>query len=656
MKPALVLILVLAAIGALFFTLSRKSDKPQPVELPPISSPETPTDPKTATNLTQPVKAVDRTVQNTKPVTPGAVGQANPIHFDNKVTGLIKNDKNEPISGAEVTLTKFQTGELMFLNDPRPDPLSEPRVLSDSDGRYTFLGIEPRTTYGIIVTHPNYAQARENSMPIGESGTVEQAPIILTSGGTLSGYVSDEAGNRITDATLHLDGENYLQIGDAPPDRLTTTTNKEGWYAFANVPSGPRTVGVSAPGYGKIQVGGFVFNKQEMYARDFTLKISEMISGRVIGSNNEPVPDANVIAVAVSHAQQSGPMQVKTNAKGEFLMENLVPGDYNVIANCAGWRMVQGRNNTRIKSNTANVVIEMMKEASVCGVVIDGGTGAPVTNFAVRLRFWYGEGNPTAAHSAELMQVTNDKGEFCIQSSGPSDYVVEASAPGFAPSLSPNFTVQLGQPVNGIVVKLGRGGSITGRVVDPDGKPVARARVMTQDNTWTDDEFTRAIGPQFPTNATTVEVRTDDAGRFVCSGLNPEIYQLVITADGFTPFNRTGLRVTEGGVMQAGDLKMLRGGSVRGTLFDASGKPVSGGTIRLRAIDGIQYVNMATKTGGDGKFVLSNAPAGRYQLSGMRANRAAGNPFEELIDSNGSQMNVIVAEGDVTTQDLRLQD
>jgi hypothetical protein len=101
---------------------------------------------------------------------------------------------------------------------------------------------------------------------------------------------------------------------------------------------------------------------------------------------------------------------------------------------------------------------------------------------------------------------------------------------------------------------------------------------------------------------------------------------------------------------------MLRGGTVRGTLFDAAGKPVAGGTIRLRAIDGVTYVNMATKTGADGKFTLSNCPAGRFQLSGIKTSGSGANPFEELMDANGSQMNVIVAEGDTTTQDLRLQE
>ncbi|MDZ4775144.1 MAG: carboxypeptidase-like regulatory domain-containing protein [Planctomycetota bacterium] len=654
MKPLLVLVIVIAAIGALLFAVMNLggNGKVKPIDTPPIVQSTTADPVKGTQTLTESARP-ERIVETPKVKPADGLPQGSQLQFDNKLTGVVLNAKNEPVGGAEIVLTT----ESPFANDPRPDEANEPRTRTGDDGRYSFLGVRPAANYILRVSHPQYAQKRETGMPIAESGPVEQPPIVLTAGGSLSGFINDESGNHLADATLHLDGENYLTLNaDVPPDRLTTTTNKEGWYSFVNVPGGQRTVSVAAPGYGKIQVGGFAFAKDEQYTRDFVLKLAEMISGRVMGPNNEPVVDGTVVGVAVSHTQQSGMVTTKTDAKGEFLLENLVPGDYNIIANAKGWRMVQGRNNTRVKTNTSNLVIEMMKEASISGIVIDGASGAPVTNFGVRLRFFYGVDQPTSATSAEFMPITNDKGEFTIDTPGPSDYVVEATAPGFAPSHSTNLSITPGKSFTNVVVKLGRGGSIQGRVVDTDGKPVARARIVTQDNTWVDDEFTKALGMQFPTNSTTVEVRSDDAGRFTLTGLKPELYQLVITATGFTTFSQNNFRVSEAGVTQVGDLKLLRGGTVRGTLFDASGKPISGGTIRLRAIEGVVYVNMSTKTGADGKFALQNCPAGRFQLTGIRVSGSSGNPFEEMMDAGGSQMNVIVAEGDTTTQDLRLQE
>jgi hypothetical protein len=300
------------------------------------------------------------------------------------------------------------------------------------------------------------------------------------------------------------------------------------------------------------------------------------------------------------------------------------------------------------------LIIEMRKKAMVCGTVLDGTTGQPVTSFSVRLRLWQGEGTPTQKVTEEVTPVDNAQGEFCIDDVSPSDYVVEAQAPGFAPSFSSNFTVTESQELKGIVVKLGRGGAITGRVVDPDGKPIARARVVTHENDWTDDELTRAFGWDYPTNATMVDVRTDDAGKFTCSGLTPETYQLVVTANGYTQLSRKDLRVGESGAVDAGDIKLAHGGTVRGTFYDAAGKPLVGGTVNLRVSEGEVPANYTTRTTEGGKFYFGNVMPGRYQLSGMRSSGVSANPFEEMNDATTSQQKLIVAEGDTNTVDLRL--
>lgn len=652
MRPLVILLVVLAAIGALLFAVLNLGHGPAPAPVDAPIKTEQPVKPPP----TEPLTAKDPTARTAPTPVPNTVANGGPsdMQFDNRITGLVKNTLGAVVVGAEVTLSTYGTEDMFFINDPRPDPAKEPKARTDSDGRYTFLGIEPRAKYALIVTHPQYAMKKELSMPIGESGVIEQAPIILAAGATLSGYVKDEAGNLIPDATLNLDGEEWLGFVDPAPDRLTTHTNNEGWFSFVNIAPGRRSVGIAAPGYGKIQVGGMAFQKEEQYSRDFTLKIAAMICGRVVTEGDKGVPNATVIAIAVSNTQQTGRDQVLTNDKGEFCFEKLVPGDYNLIASAKGWRSLPGRNN-RVSSNTSNLIIEMMKEGSVCGTVIDGASGQPVGNFTVRMRFSYGEQQATAPVSEEVLPVVNAKGEFCIEGVAPSDYVVEASAPGYSPSFSSTFTVLLGKSVKDIVVKLNRGGSITGRILDNEGKPIARARVVTHDNTWTDDLFTQAIGISMPTNATTVEARTDDAGRFTCTGLTPETYQIVITANGFAGTSRNNLRVGDAGVAQAGDIKLGRGGMLKGTLFDEAGAPISGGTITLKSTDGVMPQEQTTKSGADGKFVFSNRHPGRYLLSGMRAAGGQMNPFEQLAQSSASQVNVVVGEGEVTTQDLRLQ-
>jgi protocatechuate 3,4-dioxygenase beta subunit len=657
-RPLLVLLIVLAAIVALVFAVLNlgggdKSDttaiKPVPVEGSTNGGPAVPPD------LAPTDK--NRSTQPTKPdPTRASLSGAGNIQFDNRLTGLVKNTLGQPVAEAEVTLSTMWTEVIQFQNDIH-DRTNEPRARTDAEGRYSFPGVEPRHRYSLIVTHPEYAMKVEQTTPVGETGALEQPPIILSPGASLSGYVNDDAGNLIPDATLHLDGEDYAGMTEVPPDRITTTTDKSGYYSFTNVAPGRRTVSISAAGYGSFRSssGQLVFEKQERLERNFTLKVAQMICGRVIGPGSDGVPDALVLAIGVSSTQQTPRSQVKTNAQGEFCFEDLAPGEYNVIASAKGWRMRPQQNRTRIGTNSSNVVIEMQKEGMVCGTVIDGATGAPVADFQVRLRIFSGEGSPTSPVSEELTAVTNPAGEYCIDGVGPTSYVVEARAQGFAPSFSPSFTMTQSQRIDGIVVKLGRGGTITGRVVDAEGKPIARARVVTHENDWVDDELTAAFGFDYPNDATMVDVRTDDSGRFTCGGLTPETYQVVVTANNFTAATRRDLRVTESGTVQAGDIKLSKGGTVKGILFDSAGKPVVGGTINLRVTDGDVPGNYSTRTTDGGKFVFSNVMPGRYQLSGMRAGGGEANPFEDLNDANGSQVKIIVAENDVTTQNLTLK-
>lgn len=654
MRPLLVLLLVLGAIGALLFavfSLDSGKSKPAPVN---VTSTETPTQgPTTPTELAG-TKKTTRETPTTKPDTrvPNG-GLANPkIQYDNKLKGSVKNTLDQPVAGAEVMLTSFGTAEITFLNDPLPDFTKAPRVRTDAEGHFTFLGIDPANRYSLVVTHPQYARKTELTSPVGETGEVELAPIILSAGATLAGYVKNEAGDTIPNAQLFLESEEYAGIGVAAPDRMTATTNAEGFYSFINVSRGRRALTVSAKGFGTLQINGIAFEKEETVGRDVTLKVSEMIAGLVVGPGNVGIPKATVIAIGVSNTQQSAQVRIETNDKGEFLFESLAPGPYNVIASAKGFRAAP-RNN-RVDTGSANLVIEMFKEATVCGRVVDGQGGAPVANFSVRLRFWYGSESPTQPASQEVTAVSNPQGEFCIEGVPPSDYVVEAIAEGYAPSYSGNFSVTQSKVVNGIIVKLEHGGSLTGRIVDAEGKPVARARVVTHDNEWVDDALTQVIGGDYASNATTVEVRTGEDGRFTCTSLRPDTYQIVVTAPGFTQLSRRDLRVAEGATVQVGDLKLGRGGSVRGTLFDAAGKPLAGGTINLRIADGDQPVNYSTKTGGDGKFEFKNCIPGRYKLNGMRGGNADSNPFEQLGDANSSETSIIVADNDVTTQDVRL--
>jgi hypothetical protein len=656
MRPILVLALVVAAIAALLFgvfSLVKDTPAPPPVTqttAKPVDTKREPPPPaeleskRTTPPLTKP--ADDRTA-----VVQGA--QAN--IFSNSLIGQVKNGQGTALKDVEVTLSTIPgPGELFFGAEDMERTAADLTVRTNTEGRFAFKNIAPRAHYTLIAKHPDYARKEVQSVTIGQEGEFEEPPIVLSAGATLTGHVHDEQNNVIPDATLFLEGTQYQASGIAGPDRMTAKTNNEGLFTFANVQRGQRTLTVAASGYGRLNVNGLNFEKDETVTRDVVLRTAEMIIGRVVGPNNQGLGGVAVTAVGFNAAINTARAQVNSNDQGEFTFEDLSPGDYNIIANAKGFRLDKPQ---RAHTNGDRVLLEMLKEASVCGSVVDGTTNAVVPVFSIRLRLHYGDGQPSAPNDPNLQPVENPKGEFCVEGVGQAQYVVEAQAPGYAPSLSSSFTVMQGKNVSGIIVRMTKGGSMSGRIVDPDGKPIARARITTHDNDWTDDEFTRSLGFGMPTATTSVDVRTGPDGKFLIPNLGAATYQIIVEAQGFTNHIQHDIVVTDAGDQQLGDLKLMRGGSLRGTVYDLAGKPLPGGRVSLRpAPNSGLMVWYDVKSGADGKFFFANVQPGNYQLSGSRASSAEGNPLEVFQDVRKSMKLVTIADNETKVLDLSLSD
>lgn len=653
MRPFLVLLLVLAALAALLFAVLsflKEAPPPQVDPVPTITQNPEPT----GSDSTPPLEGVPRDPDD-RSITPidseesrtSATSNGQSYQYENSLTGIVTNPEGRTLAGCEVAISTYV--ELIFVGDPI-DTSQDRATRTDAQGRFTFTNVEPRDKYKLTVKHKDYKFTELESIPVGEKGAFEEPPIMLTNGATLQGYVKDRAGNNVDAATLVLDGLVYQGASYAPPDRMVANTDIRGWYTFANVPPGQRTLSVTASGYGMATLNSLVFTKDEVVPRDFTLDIGEMIRGRVV-CQGQGIPGATVQAFSLANTSAISRGQTTTDATGEFTLENLAPGEYNLLAGARGYRS-EG-NVTRQRTGSDNVIIEVSKEADVCGRVIENASGAPVTSFTCRLRTHNGPGIATSL--TEFSGSFNDpRGEFCLGGIPAGSYVIEASAPGFAPTFSAPVIVNRGQAPSGNVVRLTKGGSISGRIVDASGKPVARARITTHDKDWSDDSFSQMLGSAFPSNVTQVDVRCGEDGRFSLRGMTPEIYQMNIRAPGFTRWVRTDILVAEGEDSNLGDIRLATGGTIRGTLFDAAGRPLVGGSIQVVCDDGREGVGYSTKSGSDGKFLIMNVSPGQYQISASRMTGPEGTPFDRFLDAKNSRKSLTVSDGSTSVVDLAL--
>jgi len=657
MRPILVLLLVIIAIAALVFgvfSLLGEGQDPVVTVDPGVevsADPITP-DPSnlagnaTPTNRTKPPRVVDN----------GRTEVRTSADYGNVLRGTVQTPEGQPLEGAEVTLTGHATDQIVFVNDP-VDRSKDRVARTDAEGLYVFQDVPPRDRYKLIARHADYAESSMMSNRIDEVGEFVEPPLRMQYGAQLSGYVSDTAGNSVPDAELHLDGMFVLADGETA-ERRTTRSDAEGFYTFKNVPQGNehRTLSAESVGYASQQRQGLIFRPdQDTMTIDFTLQPALMLAGRVIGPGNEGLARVKVVAVGTQHTQRGARSITRTNERGEFLFEDLAPGQYMLQARKKGYRY---RSVPRVEAGEANVIIEMLEEGKVSGRVVDASTNDPIENFSARLRFYYQEDVPTAPSEIEDT-FSNAKGEYILTGVKAGKYVVEGRADGYSPSFSLPFSVTQSQDIAGIEVRMTKGGTLTGRVVDGRGDPIAGARVRTEDNEYIDDLFQRALGNAFPTNATTRETRTDKEGRFQLIHLHPSNYQIIVNAVGFTEKSLKEITVVEGGENDLGSLALISGGTLKGTLYDSAGNPVVSGMVQLEPTfveEGLPYRRYETKSGADGKFRIANITPGQYRMSATSSANNSANPFVNMLEAKNSEVSVTIGDTDEVTQNMTIRE
>ena len=114
----------------------------------------------------------------------------------------------------------------------------------------------------------------------------------------------------------------------------------------------------------------------------------------------------------------------------------------------------------------------------VSGQVIEDGTNTPVAG----ARMFVLPDDERAAADGFLPEAFSDRdGHYRFDSLPAGRYHIAAQKDGFAPPMDPStmqmFEVAAGQVLDGLTVSLRRGGAFAGRVLDPQGQPIANVGV-----------------------------------------------------------------------------------------------------------------------------------------------------------------------------------
>lgn len=241
----------------------------------------------------------------------------------------------------------------------------------------------------------------------------------------------------------------------------------------------------------------------------------------------------------------------------------------------------------------------------VRGIVL-GPDGAPVAGAPVSLRPGLNAflGQLTDRNYRWLEAVTDENGRFDVPGvPAGNGYVVSSSSSSMALEEVHGVDVVTGQ-VTEVTVRGHDGAIVRGRVLGPDGAPLAKANVAM---VYLD--ISRVL---FSADGRSEPITTDADGTFVVRPVAAGRVAFVAVADGLAPSPIEELAVVDGGTYADLELRLQDGRTVKGRVVDDEQKPVAGAVVELRPWerpDDPQFLKMMLKirrvevtSGADGTF------------------------------------------------------
>jgi RNA polymerase sigma factor (sigma-70 family) len=522
------------------------------------------------------------------------------------VTGRVVDRAAKPVAAAQVALLARpkRPGQGGDLSGDQNQVLGQTRADGEGRFRLSVANAFGEEFWEVFVL----AGARGHGLGWQRlTATVRQAEVAVTlpAEQVLRGRLVDVQGQPAAGVQVHLTAVGQAVGGDmdgvrfwSPPRRFPlwpgpVTTDAQGRFVLPGV-NLDQGVGLQvrddrfAPQWLNVKE----FQKAKGREVQLSLAPSHLLEGRVLyGDSGKPVPGGRLTVYAGDFEGGGGTgIDGRADAQGRFRL-NPWPGKYLTVTAYApdgqpylATQKILARPRAAVKQT---VDIKLVRGVLVRGKVTEASSGKPVAGAGVQFM-------PRDANNPNLRDdvitgwqgavVSGKDGVFRIAVlpgpghllvSGPTaDYIhrevgeneIQSGKPG-GTRLYPDGLVKLDIPAKGdakeVAVTLRRGVTVRGRLVGPDGKPVARA-LMIHRLTVTPFTFQWS----FPAEV--------GDGRFEVRGCDPEQTYPVYFLD---PKNRWGATVTVAGKQAGGKpltVQLAPCGQAVARFVDPRGKPVPG--------------------------------------------------------------------------------
>jgi hypothetical protein len=483
--------------------------------------------------------------------------------------------------------------------------------------------VAPGQNLEIEATQTGFATARHPGVTLKPGDSLAALTIVLKKGLAARGTVVDAQGQPVAGAEVRvglreggLRGARF-QIRAIGMDREKpdAVSGANGAFSVAGLSVGQYQVSVSKEGFAlKTVPSADVKAEGENVWPPIALAPGISLGGMVQDSAGQAIPGALILVIEPGGPTR--PTNTTTGTDGKFRLDGLT-ADHALMLNVTADGYGTAQRN--VTPPASDVTITLKSSAIIRGRVEDADTKTPIADFSVGTRA--GGGGPGrflavmgGADAGGDKAFHAEDGSFELGSVPPGKWTVHASASGYRPADVAGVEVGEGATRDGVILSLKRGGSLSGRVLDPQlGTGVANANVSYQGSSSGPGGGSGAFARLGLGNDSNSTATTDADGRFSFDG-TPD-GKVMVTAS--HPDYLDVTQEVDLSKQTSVDLTLATGGSISGTVVGQDGRsPIPGAQVSLNPEGDTQFGfgNNTTRTDGSGNFVFDHLQGGRFQV------------------------------------------
>lgn len=568
------------------------------------------------------------------------------------VKGTVINDNGAGVEGVTVYAQRVGGADSRFdvmklIRELGADVAYVDSAVTAKDGSFE-LKKTPPGTYDFLLSSEVYAARSERNLPVTPDAEKRPLRFTMSRGYELEGHVVRKDGGspakiRIVAMTNPEQERSFLN-----PTKIFTVSDDSGNFKFKGLPAGRLVVAAAVPDR-PMAMSDDVRVPQTGYV-DVVVGGDSSVFGRVVDENAQPIVGAEVSAilqrrsptVAAARTAEDGSYEMigMPTEKIQMLLVKAdgfapYPDDMSMMM-----RGPRGGQADELKPGRNERNFTLKRGATVRGIVKTKDGGKPIEGARVSVA------GMSAMFTGTPGATTGPDGKFEIKGIGKGAAIVTASKEGFqgvnpsAGMMAMMMGSQSGRAGAGdaekpqgmidvkelgteldVTLELSVAPIFSGRIVDPEGRPVVGARVSTQ-VVSKDNDMGRGFRDMM--NMAIAATRfSDSEGRFEIPGDAEKgaSIEVVAKAPGFVETKSEPRTVTPGEKISDITIQMRRGGTIEGRVVADNGNAVEGANVRWlkngKNSGGWEWDrsgNASATTNADGRFTLSTIEPGKVSV------------------------------------------